>query len=144
MVYLLGRIGKTREALALIMDQLGDIEQGVEFCKEHDDPELWQELISSTVHRPEFVSYLLQKIGSYVDPQMLIERIQNGCVIEGLKNSLVKLLCDYRLQVKKHPIFYWCGYNFDYLIFRCRFRRVVRKFSFPTTLVCTRSKWRFR
>lgn len=102
MVYLLGRIGKTREALALIMDQLGDIEQGVEFCKEHDDPELWQELISSTVHRPEFVSYLLQKIGSFVDPQMLIERIQNGCVIEGLKKSLVKLLCDYRLQVRKN------------------------------------------
>ncbi|XP_059477900.1 vacuolar protein sorting-associated protein 41 homolog [Neocloeon triangulifer] len=99
MVYLLGRIGKTREALTLIVKELQDIKQAVEFCKEHDDPELWEEMIASTVHRPDFATYLLQKIGTYIDPQMLIKRIENGCVIEGLKNSLVKLLCDYQLQV---------------------------------------------
>ncbi|CAB3364914.1 Hypothetical predicted protein [Cloeon dipterum] len=99
MVYLLGRIGKTREALALIVEELQDIRQAVEFCMEHNDQELWEEMIEKTVQKPEFASYLLEKTGTCIDPQMLIKRIENGCSIPGLKKSLVKLLCDYQLQV---------------------------------------------
>ncbi|CAG2062815.1 unnamed protein product [Timema podura] len=45
MIYLLDRIGNTKEALELITKELQNIEQAIEFCKEHDDMELWEDLI---------------------------------------------------------------------------------------------------
>ncbi|XP_054269430.1 vacuolar protein sorting-associated protein 41 homolog [Macrosteles quadrilineatus] len=99
MVYLLGRIGNTKEALELITQQLGDIEQAISFCKEHDDPDLWEDLINCSLKRPDFITFLLQRIGTYIDPRLLVQRIDNSLAIPGLKNSLVKLMQDYNLQV---------------------------------------------
>ncbi|KAG8230747.1 hypothetical protein J437_LFUL010246 [Ladona fulva] len=99
MVYLLGRIGNTKEALILITQQLKDIREAVNFCKQHDDMELWEDLISSSLDKPEFVTYLLHEIGTYIDPQMLVQRIDPKMKIPGLKESLVKMMRDYKLQV---------------------------------------------
>ncbi|KAK3916032.1 Vacuolar protein sorting-associated protein 41-like protein [Frankliniella fusca] len=95
MVYLLGRIGNFKEALNLIMRELGDIEQAINFCKEHHDIELWEDLIN-------FITFLLQRIGTYVDPRILVQQIEYGMKIPGLKNSLVKLMRDYSLQMTKY------------------------------------------
>ncbi|KAL1464836.1 hypothetical protein WDU94_004447 [Cyamophila willieti] len=99
MVYLLGRIGNTKEALSLIMSELKDIQQAITFCQEHDDNELWQDLINHALAKPEHITYLLQRIGMFVDPRILVERIQDGMEIPGLKFSLVKMMRDYNLQV---------------------------------------------
>ncbi|XP_039275820.1 vacuolar protein sorting-associated protein 41 homolog [Nilaparvata lugens] len=99
MVYLLGRIGNTKEALDLIIKELKDIEQAINFCKEHDDEDLWEDLINHSLKVPEYITFLLQRIGTYVDPRILIQRIQDGFQIPGLKNSLVKIITDYNLQV---------------------------------------------
>ncbi|XP_056634578.1 vacuolar protein sorting-associated protein 41 homolog isoform X1 [Diorhabda sublineata] len=99
MVYLLGRIGDTKEALTLIIDELKDMQHAISFCQEHDDPDLWNELINKCVENPEFITFLLQSIGSYVDPTMLILKIKKDTNIPGLKNSLVKMLSQYNLQV---------------------------------------------
>lgn len=98
MVYLLGRIGNTQEALNLIM-KVGDIEKAIEFCKEHDDQDLWEDLINYSLTKPEFITILLKKIGTYVDPRILVQRIDSHVDIPGLKPSLVKMLQDYNLQV---------------------------------------------
>ena len=47
----------------------------------------------------DFITFLLQRIGTYVDPRMLVQQIKYGMEIPGLKNSLVKLMRDYSLQV---------------------------------------------
>lgn len=99
MVFLQGRIGNTREALQIIIEQLHDIRQAIDFCQEHNDKELWTDLISKTVDKPEYVSLLLKRIGNYVDPRMLIQNIKPGCEIKDLKDSLAKMMCDYRLQL---------------------------------------------
>ncbi|XP_026285245.1 vacuolar protein sorting-associated protein 41 homolog [Frankliniella occidentalis] len=98
-VYLLGRIGNFKEALNLIMKELGDIDQAINFCKEHHDIELWEDLISYSLSKADFITFLLQRIGTYVDPRILVQRIECGMEIPGLKNSLVKLMRDYSLQV---------------------------------------------
>lgn len=98
-VYLLGLIGNTKEALQLLMNKIGDMEQAIDFCKERNDPDLWEELVDCSLAKPEFVTYLMQKISSYVDPRILVQRIAFGYEIPGLKNSLVKMLRDYNLQV---------------------------------------------
>jgi hypothetical protein len=48
----------------------------------------------------EFVTFLLQSIGTYVDPTVLVEKIKNGMQVPGLKHSLVKMLYQYNLQVR--------------------------------------------
>ncbi|XP_050441734.1 vacuolar protein sorting-associated protein 41 homolog [Adelges cooleyi] len=99
MVYLLGRMGNTKDALNLVMSQLDDIEQAIEFCRDQNDLDLWHDLIGLSLNRPDFLKVLLQKIGTYVDPRILIRRIGKHTEIPGLKNALVKMMTDYNLQV---------------------------------------------
>lgn len=47
----------------------------------------------------EFITFLLQSIGTYIDPTVLILKIKKDMKIPGLKNSLVKMLNQYNLQV---------------------------------------------
>ncbi|XP_046655188.1 vacuolar protein sorting-associated protein 41 homolog [Daphnia pulicaria] len=99
MIFLLARMGNTRDALRLIMGQLKDIDQAIEFCKTYDDPELWEQLIGYSLAKPEFVNVLLRNIGTHVDPRLLIQRIEYGVEVPGLRDSLVKILHDYNLQI---------------------------------------------
>jgi hypothetical protein len=41
----------------------------------------------------------LNNIGTYVDPEQLIDKIPNGLQIKGLRDALVKILQDYRVQI---------------------------------------------
>lgn len=46
-----------------------------------------------------FITGLLNNIGTHVDPILLIHRIKEGMEIPSLRDSLVKILQDYNLQV---------------------------------------------
>ena len=99
-VFLLSRMGDLRVALRYIIESQGDINEAIEFCKEHQDPELWQDLILFSMDNPEFIGVLLKNIGTHIsDPIELIDRIPVGCEIEGLMPALVKILQDYQLQI---------------------------------------------
>ncbi|KAG1659621.1 Vacuolar protein sorting-associated protein 41 [Nymphon striatum] len=100
MVYILARMGNTTKALLLITEDLQDMHYAIEFCKEHDDKDLWEQLIKYTVDKPEFLTVLLNNIGTHVDPIMVIQRIECGMEIPGLQSSLVQILLDYNLQVE--------------------------------------------
>lgn len=49
---------------------------------------------------PAFITGLLNNIGTHVDPILLIHRIKEGMEIPNLRDSLVKILQDYNLQVR--------------------------------------------
>lgn len=46
-----------------------------------------------------FITGLLNNIGTHVDPILLIHRIKESMEIPNLRDSLVKILQDYNLQV---------------------------------------------
>jgi hypothetical protein len=46
----------------------------------------------------EYIIGLLNNIGTHVDPVELINRVPNGVKIKGLRDALVKILQDYRVQ----------------------------------------------
>lgn len=46
----------------------------------------------------EYIIGLLNNIGTHVDPVELINRVPNGVKIRGLRDALVKILQDYRVQ----------------------------------------------
>lgn len=96
---IVGRIGKTNEALQIIIHDLKDISLAINFCQENNDLELWDGLIEHSLNKPNFIIHLLKAIGAYVDPQRLVQRIAPDLVIPNLKDALVKMMCDYNLQV---------------------------------------------
>ncbi|XP_054847633.1 vacuolar protein sorting-associated protein 41 homolog isoform X2 [Eublepharis macularius] len=98
-VYLLSRMGNSRSALKMIMEELNDVDKAIEFAKEQDDAELWEDLILYSIDKPPFITGLLNNIGTHVDPILLIHRIKEGMEIPNLRDSLVKILQDYNLQI---------------------------------------------
>jgi len=100
--YLLELIGNTKEALALITTVLGNAEKALDFCKKHDDRDLWEDLINFSLSRPSVITFLLNRIGTYIDPRILVEKIEPGKNVPGLKAALVKMMQDYNLQVSIH------------------------------------------
>ena len=92
-------MGNLKEALELILNKLNDIEWAVNFCKEQNDSDLWMIMIGHSLDKPTFITTLLHNIGTHVDPSILIRRIKNGLQIPGLRDSLVRILQDYHLQV---------------------------------------------
>ncbi|XP_067939569.1 vacuolar protein sorting-associated protein 41 homolog [Watersipora subatra] len=98
-VYLLGKMGNHRQALQLIVTQLQDVEYAIDFCKEHNYESLWNELINYSLEKPKFIKALLDNIGTHVDPLILIQHIPDSIEIPNLRNSLVKILQDYNLQI---------------------------------------------
>ncbi|XP_067888326.1 vacuolar protein sorting-associated protein 41 homolog isoform X2 [Heterodontus francisci] len=98
-VFLLSRMGNSRRALQMITEELQDVDKAIEFAKEQDDAELWEDLISHSIDKPPFITGLLNNIGTHVDPILLICRIKEGMEIPNLRDSLVKILQDYNLQI---------------------------------------------
>jgi len=105
MVFILGRMGNNKQALSLIIEKLRDVEQAIDFAKEQNDDELWEDLIKYSMDKPVFIIGLLQNVGSHVDPIKLITRIPKGLRIPGLREALIKILQDYNLQVPIHFLF---------------------------------------
>uniref|UniRef100_A0A182NF47 Fructose-1,6-bisphosphatase isozyme 2 n=1 Tax=Anopheles dirus TaxID=7168 RepID=A0A182NF47_9DIPT len=99
MVYLLDKMGSTREALAIIMHNLQDVAMAIDFCKEHDDMDLWNDLINESVDKPHVMTKLLNSIAGFINPELIVDKIKPGQDIEGLKESIIKMLCGYSLQV---------------------------------------------
>lgn len=98
-VFLLNKMGDTKGALKVIMEQLDNVQKAIDFCKEQNDKDLWDDLITFSIDKPGFITGLLQNIGTHVDPIILIQKIQKGMKIPKLRDSLVKILQDYQLQI---------------------------------------------
>jgi len=98
-VFLLGRMGNLTQALKLIMERLGDVNHAIDFCMEQADEELWGDLIDYAINKPQFITALLQNVGAHIDPIKVISRIKKGMEIPSLRDSLVKILQDYNLQL---------------------------------------------
>lgn len=45
-------MGNSRRALQMIMEELHDVDKAIEFAKEQDDAELWEDLILYSIDKP--------------------------------------------------------------------------------------------
>ncbi|OAY38116.1 vacuolar protein sorting-associated protein 41 homolog [Manihot esculenta] len=97
-VFILGRMGNSKKALAIIINKLGDIEEAVEFVTMQHDDELWDELIKQCLHKPEMVGVLLEHTVGNLDPLYIVNMVPNGMEIPRLRDCLVKIITDYRTE----------------------------------------------
>ncbi|KAK4607598.1 hypothetical protein RGQ29_001446 [Quercus rubra] len=97
-VFILGRMGNSRQALAVIINKLGDIEEAVEFVTMQHDDDLWEELIKQCLNKPEMVGVLLEHTVGNLDPLYIVNMVPNGLEIPRLRDRLVKIITDYRTE----------------------------------------------
>ncbi|GIL83995.1 hypothetical protein Vretifemale_12716 [Volvox reticuliferus] len=97
-VFVLGRMGNADQALRLIIDRLGDIPRAIDFVVGQRDDELWGRLIDWALGSSETTGALLDCIGGYVDPLLLVRRIPRGMRVERLRDRLRAIIADYRTQ----------------------------------------------
>lgn len=99
-VYLLEKMGNTVEALHIIVKQMNNMQKAINFCKDHNDLDLWNDLIKQSLENPATITQLLDgNVAGYINPEVLVNDIPLGQRIPGLKGSLIKMLTDYSLQV---------------------------------------------
>ncbi|CAN0916548.1 Vacuolar protein sorting-associated protein 41 homolog, partial [Linum grandiflorum] len=97
-VFILGRMGNAKKALAVIINKLGDIEEAVEFVTMQHDDDLWEELIKQCLNKPEMVGVLLEHTVGNLDPLYIVNIVPNGLEIPRLRDRLVKIITDYRTE----------------------------------------------
>ncbi|KAG8371237.1 hypothetical protein BUALT_Bualt13G0066800 [Buddleja alternifolia] len=97
-VFILGRMGNPKQALAVIINKLGDIEEAIEFVSMQHDDELWEELIKQCLNKPDMVGVLLEHTVGNLDPLYIVNMVPNGLEIPRLRDRLVKIITDYRTE----------------------------------------------
>jgi len=98
LVYLLSQTGETKRALTLIVTRLSDVTLAINFAKEQDDPDLWNDLLEYSMDKPKFIRGLLEEVGTAINPITLIKRIPEGLEIEGLRDGVLRMVREYELQ----------------------------------------------
>ncbi|GAB2274698.1 Vacuolar protein sorting-associated protein 41 [Dionaea muscipula] len=97
-VFILGRMGNPKEALAVIINKLGDMEEAIDFVSLQNDDELWEELIKQCLDKPEMVGMLLEHTVGNLDPLHIVNMVPDGLEIPRLRDRLVKIITDYRTE----------------------------------------------
>ncbi|KAH3672200.1 hypothetical protein WICMUC_004429 [Wickerhamomyces mucosus] len=90
LVFLLGKVGKNREAMFLIIQEMNDPEEAIDFATEQRSPELWDIFLEYGIKKPNFIKVLIQYTGILFDTSVL-KNIPKGVQIEGLKESLIRI-----------------------------------------------------
>jgi len=105
LVHLLSKTGQNKRALYLIIDRLHDVAHAIMFAKQQDEKDLWDDLISYSMDKPDFVRGLLENVGvssggsrGGVEVVKLVRGIPEGLKVEGLKGAIQKVLREYAVQ----------------------------------------------
>jgi len=98
LVYLLGKVGKSKEAMYLIIEEMDDPKQAIEFATEQKSSELWDIFLEYGIMKPNFIKVLIEYTGILFDAQIL-KKIPKSVEIEGLKDSLIRITMDNELII---------------------------------------------
>ena len=95
-VYVLGRMGAHREALALMLAELEDIEGAVEFVRASREGELWKTLLSHALSSPSLAAKLLEHVSKEplrtLDTLTLVRELPDGIDTATLPRHLAGLI----------------------------------------------------
>ncbi|KAF4345280.1 vacuolar assembly [Fusarium beomiforme] len=87
-----------KRALYLIIDRLKNVHKAIEFAKEQDDPDLWEDLLKYSMDKPSFIRGLLEQVGTAINPITVVQRIPEGLEIEGLREGLTHMMKEHEIQ----------------------------------------------
>lgn len=97
-MFLYSKTGQVKRALYLIIDRLKNVQKAIEFAKEQDDPDLWNNLLDYSMDKPNFIRAMLEQVGTAINPITLVRRIPEGLEIQGLREGLAHMMKEHELQ----------------------------------------------
>lgn len=97
LVYILGKVGQNKRALKLVLEELQDPEQAIDFAKQQNDQELWDEVLDYSISRPSFLRSLLDRASDSISPSLIIARIPMHMEIPGLKVAISRIFSEHEL-----------------------------------------------
>lgn len=103
MVYIFDLKGLRREALSLLLRQIGDITAAVDFIERHEDihqPELWNDLVDYSLQNQAYLSELLDYLGvCNLDAVSVVSSIPSNATIPFLRQKFLRIIKQYNFQV---------------------------------------------
>lgn len=93
LVYLLSQVGQNREAMSLLINEMNDPVQALDFARDQNSKELWDIFIEHGITKPNFIKVIIQYTGVIFDTTIL-KRIPTGVEIDGLQTSLIRIMTD--------------------------------------------------
>ncbi|KAJ5066815.1 vacuolar protein sorting-associated protein [Anaeramoeba ignava] len=105
MVFIMKRMGNAKQTLDIIIKELKDIKQAIEFVQEEGDKDLWNDLIKYCLTNPNYLSDLLDHtLSTKFDILQVVRRIPPKMQIPHLQNKLTAILDDFKLQVQLREV----------------------------------------
>lgn len=98
-IYLLARMGNKKEALSILLREIGDVYQAIEFVSIHD-VQLWTDLVDYSLQHHDFLANLLDFIGiCNINPINLIAQIPKKNTVEFLRQRIERIIRQFGFQV---------------------------------------------
>lgn len=98
-VYILGKVGQNKQALKLVIENLQDPEQAIDFAKAQKDAELWDDLINYCLEKPSFIRVLLTRASNSVNVARVLKLLPEHIQIPGIRDALLHIFMEYELVV---------------------------------------------
>ncbi|CCD22513.1 Vps41p NDAI_0A03560 [Naumovozyma dairenensis CBS 421] len=122
LIFLWGKIGETKKALSLIIDELKDPNLAIDFVKSWGDSELWEFMIQYSWNKPAFITALLEYPDEYNETYIkVIKGMRNDVEIPSLSKTVGKITRENFLSLKVNKNIYQIvddettGYAIDFL-----------------------------
>ena len=98
-IYILARMGNKKEALSILLREIGDVYQAIEFVGTHDT-QLWSDLVDYSLQHNEFLANLLDFIGvCNINPINLLAQIPKKSIISFLRQRIQRIMRQFGFQV---------------------------------------------
>ncbi|GAV47470.1 hypothetical protein ZYGR_0H03130 [Zygosaccharomyces rouxii] len=92
LIYLWSKVGETKRALSLIIDELNDPKLAIDFVKNLGDPELYDFMVSYSMDKPKFVKALLGSPDEFGKTYLeVIKGMPETMEIDDLHKTLIRI-----------------------------------------------------
>lgn len=103
LVYLLGKLGDSQKAMALILEDLNDPYRAIKFAKQQKEESTWNQLLEYSYSRPEYIKALLEMAddnsNAYYNPMTILQNLNTNVHIEGLQESVINVANDLQMTL---------------------------------------------
>ena len=99
MVYILAKMDAKKEALGLLLREIGSAYEAIQFV-ESQDTKLWPDLVEYSLKNPDFLVQLLDYLGiCNLDPYLIVSKIPKQSHIPNVRAKALQIVNQYEFQL---------------------------------------------
>ncbi|KAI0983882.1 hypothetical protein GJ496_011064, partial [Pomphorhynchus laevis] len=99
------RVGQNDNALLVIVENLKDFDQAVQFCKKHNDILLWNRLSEFCKKDESTFNAFLNNMDVFLNPNLLFDNIAHNIKFKDVKESIEGIVIRYTLENEIYKVY---------------------------------------